>query len=165
MIQYHEKNRTWTWSKWDYLEQEGKKKVVRCSGTLRFQKIFQAVFEGGEEPVNARNSKDLKKTLKKNGVDFIFLYQGETKVETQFKTVEEAEKYYRLDVYPHWDLTDYWFGYNRKINSWAMYDAFTGTLQFTPQSLLAQRAQRAHYPPRPTIHQQIRQKNISSTFH
>ncbi|MCP5103360.1 MAG: hypothetical protein GY950_08275, partial [bacterium] len=39
----------------------------------------------------------------------------------------------------HWDLTDYWFGFDRELNSWAMYDAFSGNLQFTPQGLTAGR--------------------------
>ncbi|MCP5102047.1 MAG: hypothetical protein GY950_01645, partial [bacterium] len=106
MIEYNKNKRTWTWSKWDYQQSGGKKQVVRRSGTLQFQKIFRSVVQGGEERVNARNSEDLEKSLEKKGVDFIFLYQGATKVDDRFQTIEEAEKHFRLDSCPHWDLTD-----------------------------------------------------------
>lgn len=140
MIEYDKRRRAWTWSKWDYAERNGEKKVVRRSGTLQFQKIFPSVFDGGAENIVARNSEEMEKALEIRGVDFIFLYQGETRFEGRFKTVEEAERFHNLHACPHWDLTDYWFGFDGNLNSWAMYDAFTGALQFTPESIMNQRS-------------------------
>jgi hypothetical protein len=81
MIEYDKNNGTWTWSKWDYLERNGEKKVIRQTGALQFQRMFPSVFEFGTEDIKARNSEDMEKALTKRGVDFVFLYQGETKEE------------------------------------------------------------------------------------
>lgn len=159
MIEYNKNNRTWTWSKWDYQVRNGEKKVIRQTGTLQFQRMFPAVFEGGTENIKARNSEDIEKALTKRGVDFIFLYQGETTVEHGFKTVEEAERFHKLDTCPHWDLTDYWYAFDKQINSWAMYDAYTGTLQFTPQSYIEHRTGAAGQTPH------ISHNTQSVTFH
>ncbi len=140
MIEFNANNRLWTWNKWDYREGFGEKKVVRHSGTLQFKKIFKSVFEGGNENITLRDGKQLEEALDDRGVDYAFLFLGETRVEERFSSVKEAEKFYNLDSCPHWDLTDYWFGFDWDINSWAMYDAFTGALQFTPDTLLAQRS-------------------------
>lgn len=143
MIEYDKRSQAWTWSKWDYAKRNGEKKVVRRGGTLQFQKIFPSVFDGGSENIKVHNAEEMENALEVKGVDFIFLYQGETRFEGRFKTVEEAEKFHNLHSCPHWDLTGYWFGFDGDINSWAMYDAFTGVLQFTPESILEQRAQNA----------------------
>jgi hypothetical protein len=143
MIEYDKKKRTWSWSKWDSAERNGEQKVIRRGGPLQFRKIFSSVVTGDPEYIPARNSEELEKVLVKQGLDFIFLYQGETIVEDRFKTVEEAEDYHNLHACPDWNLTDYWFGFNGELNSWAMYDAFTGALRFAPESIMRQRAQNA----------------------
>jgi hypothetical protein len=147
MIEYNKNNRTWTWSKWDYRVQNGEKKVIRRSGSLQFQRMFPSVFMGETENIKARNSEEIEKALSKRGVDFIFLYQGETTVEQNFKTVEEAQDFHNLHTCPHWDLTDYWYAFNEQINSWAMYDSYTGALQFTPQSYIERRTRTAVQTP------------------
>lgn len=134
MIEFNGQSNSWTWSRWDYGRVNGMKQVVRHTGQLQFQKIFRNVVEDTNERVHARSGEEIEKSLKKKGVDYIFLFQGRTVVEEKFKTVEEAVKHHRLDRCPQWDLTDYWFGFDNQLNSWAMYDAFTGSLQFTPQA-------------------------------
>jgi len=158
MIEYNKHNRTWSWSKWDYQVHNGMQKVVRFSGALQFQRMFPSVFVGGAENIKARNSEEMENALAKRGVDFVFLYQGDTTVEHNFNTVEEAENFHELHACPQWDLTDYWFAYNRQINSWAMYDAFTGTLQFTPQSYIRQRTRAA--APLPPVNPHVRRQTV-----
>ncbi len=156
MIEYDKRRQAWTWSKWDYVEQNGERKVIRRGGPLQFQKIFPSVFDGGSENIVARNAEEMGEALESRGVDFIFLYQGETQFEGRFKTVEEAQKFHNLHACPDWDLTDYWFGFDGNLNSWAMYDAFTGALRFTPESLMKKRAQNTrntyYRSSRPTTH-------------
>lgn len=141
MIEFDPQRGTWNWSKWDYRETNGKKQVVRHSGPLQFKRMFRSLLEGGSEPINARNAQELDQALQEKGVEFIFLFQGITEVDDRFETVEEAGKYFQLDACPHWDLTDYWFDFNREINSWAMYDTYSGDLQFTPGGVMSQRTQ------------------------
>jgi hypothetical protein len=135
----------WTWRKWEYAPgEEGKKRVICRRGSVQFMKMFPGLFPGtkgeakpGVNPVNPVNSHGREAELKKTGVEFIFLYQGESTEESGFKTVKEAEQFHRLGTCPEWTFTDYWFAYDGSLGSWAMYDTFSGELQFTPAGALA----------------------------
>ncbi len=140
MVEYNQKNQLWIWSKWDYADDLGVKKVVRHSGLVQFKKIFPSVFEGKHEDIEVHSAAQLESALNERGVDYIFLFQGQSRMDERFDSIEEAERYYRLENCPHWNLTNYWFNYDKKIDSWGMYDAFTGALQFTPQSILQKRS-------------------------
>lgn len=134
LIEFDAKTNRWTWNKWEYADSPGGRRVVRRRGSLEFMKMMRALFDKepyAEPPLQSKE--EMEKTLKKDGVDFVFLYQGEISAEDAFKTVEEAEKHHRLETYPMWDLTNYWFGYDDRKQTWAMYDAVTGQLEFTPQ--------------------------------
>lgn len=131
---------SWSWTRWDYVESSsGNRKVVRRTGGLEFMKMFPTLvdYPGSETRGNAitvTGREEMESTLKKHGVDFVFLYQGEMVDEKGLRTVEEAETINRLDTLPMWELTGYWFSYDHGIQSWAMYDALTGELAFTPSS-------------------------------
>lgn len=137
LIEFDANTNRWTWNKWEYAEVPSGRRVVRRRGGLEFMKMMRALFD--KEPCSksqvkrSRSKNELERILKNDGVDFIFLYQGETSAEDAFKTVEEAEKHYRLEACPMWNLTNYWFGYDCRMQTWGMYDATTGQLEFTPQ--------------------------------
>ncbi|MGE5340626.1 MAG: hypothetical protein ACM3SY_04010 [Candidatus Omnitrophota bacterium] len=164
LIEFDGCRHTWSWTRWEYAEGFGRERhVVRRSGTIEFMKMFPSVFTGTCERTPAHTHEEMDRLLKKNGVDFIFLYQGSVVEESRFKTVEDAEQYYGLAACPAWNLTAYWFGYDARMQTWGMYDAFTGCLAFTPQSAMAQRqASRSNrmsvpvqvggYHPGPTFH-------------
>jgi hypothetical protein len=138
LIELDNKNQRWTWNKWDYTrDAAGRKRVVRHRGGLEFMKIFPSLVGGhgssGTVPA-VFNRTQMEKALQKHGVDYIFLYQGETVEESGFHTVEEAECFYRLDACPAWNLTRYWYAYDWNMQSWCMYDAGTGDREFTPAS-------------------------------
>ena len=141
LIEFDKKNLGWSWSKWEYAPTfDGGKRVVRHGGGLEFMKIFPTLVAGNDTNATARpirsvhNTEEIEVALKKHGVEYIFLYQGETVDENDFHTVEAAEAFYGLNKCAIWDLTAYWFGYNRNMNSWCMCDSFTGALEFTPAS-------------------------------
>ncbi len=143
LIEFDKNNFTWTWNKWEYSTgTQGEKRVIRRSGSLEFMKMLPSVFNGKKEhtpspipiPSPIRDQEEMDKTLDKNGVSFIFLFQGLTRAETQFKTTEEAENFYGVNSSPSWDLTDYWFAFDDRIRSWAMYDTYTGNMEFTPRT-------------------------------
>ncbi len=168
LIEYNKKNRSWTWSKWEAQDNGNGKEVVRHSGPLQFKKLFRAVVEGGSEPVQAQTYAELEDALQKQGMDFIFLFQGQTRVEKDFKTTRDAELFYDLENCPHWGLTDYWFGFNRQMGSWAMYDAFTGSMQFTPQAVLNRRDKGINHPParsRPHTNRTAVYRDAGNTVH
>ncbi|MCP5047500.1 MAG: hypothetical protein GY940_10035 [bacterium] len=127
-------NHRWTWNKWDYLQVQGEKKqVVRHKGGLEFMKIFPTLVDKkdtGDTVPEFRNKREMDSSLEKIGVEYIFLYQGESIIEKDFQTVEEAETFYRLVSCPAWNLTNYWFAYDGNLRSWCMYDACTGQMQF-----------------------------------
>jgi hypothetical protein len=138
LIELDKQTHRWTWSKWEYRKDwEGKKRVIRRSGSLEFMKIFPTVLsasESGVGNIKINNQEQMEAELKKTGVDFIFLYQGETLEERGFKTIAQAEAFHQLESCPQWNLTGYWFSFDWNMQSWAMYDAFTGELKFTPPS-------------------------------
>jgi hypothetical protein len=147
LIEFDKNNLTWTWNKWEYSTgTQGEKRVIRRSGSLEFMKMLPSVFDGKKEhtssptpipspiPSPIRNQEEMDKTLDKNGVSFVFLFQGQTREETRFKTTKEAEEFHELNSYPSWDLTDYWFGFDNRMRSWAMYDTYTGNMEFTPRT-------------------------------
>lgn len=138
LIEFNPSELSWSWSKWDYsVDFEGKMQVVRSSGLLEFKKMFPSVFEGKRENLSVNNQEEMERALNRMGVEFIFLYQGERQFESQFRTVEEAEKFYGLEECQPWNLTDYWYCYDSSIRSWAMFNTFTGDIEFTPQSAAA----------------------------
>jgi len=140
LVEYDKKNHCWTWSKWDYKKDwEGKSRVIRRLGTLEFMKMFPTVFPNklktqGIGKISGREQMEVN--LEKWGIDFVFLHQGDTLEEKEFKNIEEAEKSHRLESYPQWDLTEFWFAFDWDIKSWAMYDTFSGKLQFTPKDIM-----------------------------
>ena len=154
LIEFDNQNQCWTWSKWDYgKDWQGEDRVIRRRGTLEFMKMFPNVFPGIEEEPGRgeihneiHDREQMETTLERTGIAFIFLHQGETMDENGFKNIEEAEAFYRLNSYPAWDLTEYWFGFDWNIRSWAMYDTFSGELQFTPAGAV----KRLSLPPRPS---------------
>ncbi len=135
LIQFDPKTLKWTWSKWDYMSSpNNSQRVVKKSGNIEFMKMFPSVFTGEKESHTVGSYKEMDSALKSNGVDFIFLYLGQTTEETNYNSVEEAEKSNGVDSSPLWSLTDYWFGFDEKKKTWAMYDASSGREEFTPQS-------------------------------
>jgi len=137
LIELDVKNHRWTWSKWEYLVVPGQKKQVVCHrGGLEFMKMYPTLVSGGDQMPTATISsrEELEVTLAKKGIEYIFLYQGETILGKNFQTVAEAESFHRLEQCRAWTLTDYWYAFDRKINSWCMYEVFTGQLEFTPAS-------------------------------
>lgn len=134
LIEFDKKHLSWSWTKWDYVPSyDGGTRVVRLRGGLEFMKIFPTLIEGNKQAMPVvRTTEEMDMVLKKHGVDFIFLYQGETRDEPGFCTVEEAQAFYGVTECPVWDLTPYWFSYHRGMNSWCMFDSFTGKLEFTP---------------------------------
>jgi hypothetical protein len=155
LIEFNNQTHGWTWIKWEYRKDwEGKKQVIRRSGSLEFMKIFPKLLSVQGSIVshkNISNQEQLDSELRKNGVDFIFLHQGNTLEERSFKTIADAEKYYGLESQPLWNLTEYWFSYDWEMQSWAMYDAFTGELKFTPATAIKQLS---GPPGTPVSHQQ-----------
>lgn len=137
VIRFDTATHSWNWTKWDYADNgpaDGNRRVVRRSGGLEFMKMFPSVFGSTQPSGNAARvteKEDMEAALKKQGVDFIFLYQGEV-VEEEFSSVKEAEKVNGVESFPMWELTHYWFSYDANIQSWAMYDALSGQLEFTP---------------------------------
>jgi hypothetical protein len=161
LIELDPSNHSWTWNKWEYAySPSGQKRVVRRKGGLEFMKMFRSLLgdTNTHEPLpSIRSQKDLEMALNKYGIEYIFLYQGETVDESGFSSVEEAERFYQLDTCTSWSLTDYWFAYDTGLQSWCMFDAYTGKLEFTPHqaeirlkqnkqrsSLYRQDAQHAH---------------------
>ncbi|MCP4218779.1 MAG: hypothetical protein GY765_29375 [bacterium] len=136
IIQYDEGLQAWTWYKWDLREGFGKRELVRYSGTLQFKKLFPSVFPGVDQPVGVTPSRDIDAALEESGVDYVFLFQGDSRVETRFKSVEEAEKFHKVSSCEAWNLTDYWFGFDWRMHSWAMYDCGSGDIHFTPGSAI-----------------------------
>jgi hypothetical protein len=135
LIEFDVAGGQWTWHKWEYVNGwEDEQRVVRRSGGIEFMKMMPSLFNNSKQQPAIQSKEQMETVLKKSGVDFIFLYQGQTTDEKQFKTVEEAEKYHGLESYRDWDLTEYWFSYDSGIQSWAMFDSFSGQLEFTPQS-------------------------------
>jgi hypothetical protein len=136
MIELDKKNHSWTWQKWEYASSSsGEKRVVRHKGGLEFMKMFRSLLgdTGSNDTLPLiSNQQEMATALKKYGVDYIYLYQGETVVEEGFQTVEEAEAFYQLDRCSSWNLTDYWFAYDWNMQSWCMFDTYTGQLEFTP---------------------------------
>lgn len=154
LIEWDAKTNGWTWSKWEYRRNiDGARTVVRHRGGLEFMKIFPSLV-GKDSPDTSVppvfNRTQMEHALKKQGIDYIFLYQGETVDESSFETIEDAERYYRLDRCPKWTLTRYWFAYDWNMRSWCMYDSGSGDLEFTPE-MAEQRAStpRNHFETRP----------------
>lgn len=168
LIEFNAVSGAWSWSRWEYVNRNGGRVVARHSGLLQFQKVFRSVVEDCRENVRAESLDEIRRALKKQGVDFIFLFQGAIELQEQFRTVEEAERYYHLDECEPWDLTDYWFGFDADLNSWAMYDTFTGALRFTPQGKMASQGGRISHPAAPTrLHAQrgVVYREISNTVY
>lgn len=152
LIQLDKSNHRWTWTKWEYLQtSEGKEQVVRQSGGIEFMKIFPSLLSEGLNDMMPvfHNKREMDSLLKKHGVDYIFLYQGETVVEKDFRSVEEAWEYYGLEEYPIWDVTDYWFAFDLINRSWCMYDATTGDMRFDAADLQRRMQKKARPVSRP----------------
>jgi hypothetical protein len=134
LIEFNQKNNAWTWMKWEYDEGFGRKRhVVRKSGSIEFMKMSPSIFNKPSDGA-IRSQEEMYRNLDKYGMSFIFLFQGQTLEEKGFDTIEEAVKFHKLDTYPSWNLTGYWFSFDNRTQSWGMYDTFTGKLEFTPQS-------------------------------
>lgn len=149
LIEWDGKTNGWTWNKWEYTQSaDGRNRVIRRRGGLEFMKIFPSLV--GKDDPNAVippvfNRDQVDHALKKHGIDYIFLYQGETVEESGFHTVEEAERFYQLDSSPQWTLTRYWFAYDCNMRSWCMYDAGTGHVEFTPAMAEQRAKQQPHH--------------------
>ncbi len=139
LIEFDERNFKWTWTKWEYTySTTGVKRVVRRKGGLEFMQMFRSLVgdESGTKALSQiRTQQEMTSVLKKNGIDYIFLYQGEICEENEFKTVSEAEIFYQLNYCTSWNLTDYWFAYDCSMESWGMFDVYTGKLAFTPDEV------------------------------
>lgn len=136
LIEFNFQSHSWSWNKWEYQHStDGMRQVIRQRGGLEFMKMFHSLVDGATLKAGIiQNQKQMDAALKKFGTEYIFLYQGETILERDFQTVEEAETFYQLEECPIWDLTDYWFAYDGKMESWCMFDASTGDQRFTPAS-------------------------------
>jgi len=133
LIEFNPASMSWKWNKWEYRDGlDYKRSVIRKTGTLEFMKMFPEVFIGAAGKNSFSSHEEMDRSLERKGVKFIFLYQGKT-VEEGFRSIEEAESHYELDSLPVWNLTDYWFGYDEHLSSWAMFDTFTGRCEFTPR--------------------------------
>jgi len=152
LMEFNLNTHRWVWQKWVCIEKEGfggEKKVVCRKGSLEFMKMFPSLFSFSNETDHRTVSdrEEMESELKKQGVPFVFMYQWDTQEDTPFKSVEEAHRHHNLDRYPSWDLTEYWYSYDHRMQTWAMYDTFTGGLLFTPQRLLEKEKR---IPPRGT---------------
>jgi len=137
LLQLDTAHHRWSWMKWEYISgKDGRKQVVRRQGGLEFMKMHPAFFPGytqlNSPLASAYINRENDIALKQQGVEFVFLYQGETVIERDFDSIEAAESFYCLEDCPEWELTSYWFSYDEHIQSWGMYDVFTGDLSFTP---------------------------------